>query len=436
MKNTSTGNLAALENELAVYYAAIGILLEECYMPDSGKRALGLPVQEGLGGMAVRLNVRATHIGRMLPLWNRYAYEGVLSAGYSAEDVQDEGPLERLRDMLYLLRTDDPYFQLCLDAAQSSSPLEVTLGGLLDMVERVHAREALDSGSSLSVEYVSLLANMSERSVRNAMGPGGDLKVEQDGCISNADAVRWLRGRRGFTPTQQRQLPSNQLELPDALDAVEIPPFVAQRLRALWTPSSENDNSMGNYSGFPAWIAAASNECGLSMERLQAATELPLDILPQECDKLAVAMRVDRVWLTHQVMAGLFPDQVDMLLNPKAWDAASEESAHSHPGTAVTVTLTDKMLANGYIDMPMSAKTLFPEDCFGGRGGGDEGAQVVLVYGSHRNESDIRIKSAKTLSPRRRFTAWLNTELGARPGDRIRIDKTGEREFTLTHVTN
>jgi hypothetical protein len=303
------------------------------------------------------------------------------------------------------------------------------------MVERVHAREALDSGSSLSAEYVTLLANMNERSVRNAMGPGGDLKVGPDGRIGNQDALRWLRGRRGFTPTQQRQFPSNHLDLPDSLDAVEIPPFVARRLRALWTPAQENNTKSVN-RGYPAWLVAASRECGLSMERLQAATELPLDIRPQECDKLATALRVDRVWLTHQVMVGLFPDQVDMLLNPKAWDAEARASAPLQPSAAVTVTLTDKMLVNGYIDMPMSAKPLFPDDCFGNREAGNEGAQVVLIYGAHRSESDIRIKSAKTLSPRRRFTAWLNTELGARPGDRIRIDKTGEREFTLTHVAS
>jgi hypothetical protein len=266
------------------------------------------------------------------------------------------------------------------------------------------------------------------------MGPGGDLKAGPDGGLESQDALRWLRGRRGFIETEQRQFSSNQLDLPDALDAVEIPPFVARRLRALWTPAQEHDIGSAMNRGYPAWIAAASRECGLSMERLQAATQLPLDVRPQECDKLASVLRVDRVWLTHQVMAGLFPDQVDMLLNPKAWDASAEAPESIYPSSAVTVTLTDKMLANGYIDMPMSAKTLFPDDCFGSRQGGDEGGQVVLIYGAHRSESDIRIKSARTLSPRRRFTAWLNTELGARPGDRIRIDKTGEREFTLTHL--
>lgn len=48
--------------------------------------------------------------------------------------------------------------------------------------------------------------------------------------------------------------------------------------------------------------------------------------------------------------------------------------------------------------------------------------------------TDIRKKSEKTISPRRRFTSWLNTELGAKPGDRIRIEKVNERTFSLNHI--
>lgn len=395
---------------------------------------VGRADSEWSSGRTSRIDVRATRIGKMLPVWVRYAYEGILSAGYDEEDVGDpaDGPLERLRDMLYLLRADDPYFEMCLDAAQA--PADVVRGGLRDLVDRVSARSALDSGAAMGVEELALLAGMNERSVRNAMGSGGDLKAGSDGRVDNEEARRWLQGRRGFTPTQQRRFPQDKLEQPEALDAEEIPPFVKLRLQTLWTPLDEQDHDWMAATGYPPYIVVASRECALSMDRLYAATRLPMEIRPQDCEELAKVLRVDRVWLTHQVMAGLFPDQVDMLLNPRAWTSVQEAAAASDTAAVVTVTLTDKMLAHGYIDLPMSAKSLFPDDCFGSRKEGDEGAQVVLVYGSHRADSDIRIKSAKTISPRRRFTAWLNTELGARPGDRIRFEKTGEREFTLSHL--
>lgn len=273
----------------------------------------------------------------------------------------------------------------------------------------------------------------------NALSAGGEggLQAGPDGRIPNGEALRWLHGRRGFVATQRRELPSDPRELPDSLDAVEIPPFVYRRLTQLWTPvaDEEHDRQWVNNMGHAGWIGAAAMACGLPMERLESAVRLPLDIRPNECDRLAKALRVDRVWLTHQVMVALFPDQVGMLLNPTTWQSDDAPADVVNVTSSVTVTLTDKMLAHGYIDLPISAKSLFPEDCFGSRTEGDEGSQVELVYGVHRSQSDIRIKSSKTISPRRRFTAWLNTELGARPGDRIRIEKSGEREFTLTHIT-
>ena len=87
-----------------------------------------------------------------------------------------------------------------------------------------------------------------------------------------------------------------------------------------------------------------------------------------------------------------------------------------------------------WADLPAAAKDLFPSISMGSRKEGDTGSEVELIYGSHRALTDIRVKSGKTISPRKRFSAWLNTELGARPGDRIRVEKTGERQYTLTHI--
>lgn len=434
---TSSGKLAALERELACYYAALGVLLEECYAPGAGRKALGLQDVGGYVRMAAELDVKSTEIGRVLPVWVRYGFEGVLSAGYGAGvmDAYAGGALEHLRDMLHLLRADDPYFELCLDAAKSDLEEEVAFGGLVDLELRVTARHDLDRGVAVDAAELALLANMSERSVRNAMLAGGDLKANAQGTVDNAEAARWLAGRRGFVPTHKRQFAQDRLDVPDALEAVEIPPFIRRRLTTLWTPK-DADASSPSDSRFPVWAVEASRECGLSEQRILAATDLPLDIRPQDCERLARAMQVDRVWLTHQVMSALFPEQVDMLLNPQAWRPSDLAApSNENVSSAVTITLTDKMLEHGYLDLPASAKALFPQDCFGTGQEGGAGASVNLVYGQHRAETDIRVKSSKTISPRKRFGAWLNTELGARPGDRIRIEKTGEREYTLSHVT-
>lgn len=99
-----------------------------------------------------------------------------------------------------------------------------------------------------------------------------------------------------------------------------------------------------------------------------------------------------------------------------------------------TVTLTRSMLRNGHIDLPMSAKHLFPADSFGSRAKGDEGLPVELLFGGQCAMTDLRIKSAETISPRRRMYQWLNTELRATVGDRIRVERLGVRQFSLKPV--
>ena len=435
--NREITRLELLETELAVFFAGIGVMLDECFMPGAGVRALGFTDESrGAARLVSKINVRATHIGKMLPVFERYAYEGVVSAGYSLRDLDESdsgSALELLRDMLNLLGNDDPYFDLCLDAAEMFLPYRIQRGKLKEMANRVDARNSLDTESSLTVSDLALLANMNERSVRNAIA-AGELSVGEQGYVSHEVAVRWLQGRRGFKATEFLIFPQDLGELPDSLNAVEIPKFVKTRLRELWTPKDgiRPDDGWAGMSEHPDWIVAASNACSLSMDRLQEMTRLPLSIKPQECEELAQLMRVDKVWLTYQLMAALFPDQIDMLMNPAAWSAKATTTPAD--ATSLTIVLTDKMIAHGYLDLPMSAKGFFPEDSFGDKPGNEVGGTVNFVYGSHRAASDIRVKSSKTISPRKRFTAWLNTELAARPGDRIRFEKAGPRDYLLHHV--
>lgn len=439
---TSPVTLQALEDELASFYAGLAVLLEECFKPDAGKKMLGIADDEQFENLIEKVNIRSTRIGKMLPVWFRYGYQGVLSAGFDLHQFEAaEGPYERLTDMLGLLRTDDAYFEWCLMGADVDLET-VRRGSLVDLTRRVDARRHLDGGKKLNLSELALLADMNERSVRNAVGAEGEsrLVVGADGQVTNEEAVRWLRGRRGFIASEQRKLPQDLKTIPDALDAVEIPGFMRARLKVLWSstdcgPGSDNHET---------WVVRAAREASLSPVRIEASTRLPFDIEPREASGLAKALKVEPVWFNYQVMCALFPEQVDMLLNPVGWSEEGTPAAIDTIGgieTAaapqeVTIEVTRAMLAHGYIDLPASAKALFPADTFGGRGAGDRGEEVELMYGTHRVKTDIRTKSDKTISPRRRFDYWLKTELGAKAGDRIRIEKTAERAYTLTHLTN
>lgn len=155
--------------------------------------------------------------------------------------------------------------------------------------------------------------------------------------------------------------------LPDSLDAVEIPPFIRRRLLALWGAEGARAKSQSD-PRFPEWVVLVSRNSGLPAERVLAGCDLPLAVRPQDCDMWAKALRVDRVWFTLQVMRALFPEQVDMLLNPSAWHAEDAQvSATLVPPTAVTVTLTPAMLQHGYIDLPATASTMFPPTASGPR---------------------------------------------------------------------
>lgn len=47
----------------------------------------------------------------------------------------------------------------------------------------------------------------------------GDLKASAEGTVDNAEAARWLAGRKGFIATQKRQFAKDRLEVLEALEA-------------------------------------------------------------------------------------------------------------------------------------------------------------------------------------------------------------------------
>ena len=436
METSRDITLASVKDGLSSYYLALGFLADECYQPEAGSRLLGTAPGTVVVSIA-ELPLDDTILGARLPAWYRYAVDGVASAGFRPHQLlTSDSDFERLKDLLGVINFRNPYFEEFMGVIAS----EVSLEHLARMVRLAEARAHLDEGHSLTVDELSLLADMNERSVRNATSAEGEsrLAVDERGVATNEEARRWLAKRRGFKPTQIRELRAAE-EVPDDLLGEEIPTFVRRRLRSLWLDGTDIPEDA-------TWRAAAAKEAGMSRERLDTVTKLPMTIVPQECGGLARAMRVDKRWFTLQVMTALYPEEVTLLLEREhsapAKSAERDVDLHAVMGApaadgtadSIRVTLTETMLRHGYVDIPMSARSMFPDDAFGTRQAGDEGAKVELVYGGRREMTDIRQKSWQTLSPRKRFTAWLNTELGAKPGDGIDIRQTGPRQYTLTYV--
>lgn len=430
-----TPTLEQCMTELQAAYGGIAVLVNECMVPGGGNRILELPTHESLTDVGPSIDLSKTRFGPVLPVWYRYAYEGVVPYGQGGAIEPDDTLGELFDDFLDLFSHSSPYFELCLWAADNDFR---QYGCLRAMFDRLKARHALDGGDSLSVEQIALLADMNERSVRNATGKGGDLTLNEQGDVDNHVARIWLE-QRGVRPSVVRTLPADRDVLPESLDAVEIPAFVRERLYAIWGENGMDALVRMELAAnaqtveVPAFLERAAKWANIEPERLFGATQLPLSIRPDDCAAIARAIQVDVVWLTLQVMSALYPEQVDMILNPQNYrsqtDAPTSESIES-----VTVTLTEAMIEHGYLDIPMVAKDLFPEDSFGDRSGEKPGQPILLSYGGKTVETELRIKSTVSFSPRKRFGAWFQRELGAKPGDRIVVKRTAPRSYQLEYA--
>lgn len=432
--------LEQIQKEMRGTFAAIGVLLNECFYTDSGSKLIGATGESGMKGAMNHVDLEKTVIGRYLPIYYAYAYEGRLIPGYEDELLHWGWNIDRLADFAVIFGSDGSYFDLCLDVVGIDCDNEV--GYLQDMIDRLRARHSLDSGYPVHISDVSILAEMSERSVKNALTAegAGRLVADKSGNVENAEAKRWLEGRRGFVATNKREFPELLSECPEHLDELEIPAFVRDRFAkcfkaneledlVLWQASNPDYDRA--YEEHPEIIQRIAEASGLPERSIQDAMQQPLRIRPEDCPAIAKAIAVDPVWFTMQVMRALFPTQMDMLLNPTHYQP--ESAGVEIKGNSIDVILTEAMIKHGYLDLPSHAKAIFPADCFGTREKGDTGKLVELRYGGQIEETDIRIKSEQTISPRKRFAAWLQKELSASPGDRIRFTRTGERTYELTH---
>ena len=153
-------------------FVAIGVLLNESFYPESGDKLIGAPL-EYRNTVLKGVDLGKTVLGRYLPIYYTYAYDGRVIPGYERDRARRiRETTGRSADFALIFRSDSAYFDLCLDVA--GLDVETDVGHLQDMIDRLRARRSLDEGSSMSIGELALLADMSERSVRNA------LTVEED----------------------------------------------------------------------------------------------------------------------------------------------------------------------------------------------------------------------------------------------------------------
>ncbi len=103
--------------------------------------------------------------------------------------------------------------------------------------------------------------------------------------------------------------------------------------------------------------------------------------------------------------------------------------------TYLDAVLSDAAIRNGYVDLQSRHSDFFPGDAFGDRSGERKGMAVTLEFDGRSVETDIRIKSTETISPRTRFQRWFKS-LRASPGDIIRIYRLDQRRYRLEHATH
>lgn len=253
------------------------------------------------------LDVSALPLAKRLRALYDYAYHATLGAKTAEPDDLDDGANEYLRDFLDAVSDRNGLLEDILANLQWSfdAPAQWTL--IDQLIELHYARSTLDQGGSLTVEEVALLAGMSERSVRNALsieGPAGLVGKrtesptgERRTVIENAEARRWLAGRRGFRPTKRAWVPDTPDQLPNRITTrAELTAFIRQRVDVL---HGSVEAAATATKVEPTWVGAALNG--------------DFELTETNIEALARLTNVDEAWLAEQVLRVRLPRAFDAM---------------------------------------------------------------------------------------------------------------------------
>lgn len=402
-----------------------------------GSALLGLPTSLRIEDWPAFEDFDLTAIDSLAGLEQAYRYgvHGEIS-GFVSDDLE-EGNLGQL--------------QALIDLVDSSWLINRNWGDLHDahgesdegaafreVVKLAMARYRLDYERTLTLDQVALLAGINERSVRNALHLSGESMLlarrDEDGTIvvDKPEALRWLRGRRNFKETVR--IGSIGSNLPAQLTPNEVMPFVRERLELQFSIShlglepQKQEDYLFDCAAASRGYADGNQIRQLLQQRISTLSSNDITLLAQ----LAL---VDKDWLAAQIRSTCLP-AVGKEGSPAVSQPADGLSPFNETEGTLDIRITEAGIRNGYFDIERRyADRFFPADSFGSRGAGQEGEKVALHHDLSNSpyETDLRVKSAALVSPRKRFSAYF-TAHSAKAGDVIRIKRTGERSYQLVYL--
>jgi hypothetical protein len=435
MRDLTENKLKELERELAERILHLAAFLDNCFDNGIGGE-FGNNIVKYIDGNTFHLydekydqiDLSKYRIGRSLPYYYDYAYHARCIGGGDSEFFDGfDGDKYVFKEFLELTDT----FGIVTSTGNDSKwgLMKYLFGeekwrnsGLWDLNNLLDARRNLDFGDNVSIADIVLLTNMNEKSVRNALRDEGENKLHSlnGEQIESTEALRWMRGRKsGFRETSF--IAFDKDELPTSLRYIEIAPFIQARLEKFYADSSENFR-----------YDKAANLLGYSHVQLWAIAE-NIDKIPiGDTHRIAKVIQVDPAWFTEQVFTALYPEQMELILYKKTinFEVITDEKENPY----IEVNLTEKGIKNGYIDIPEKYSGFFPKDSFAERATGTLGNLIELRFGNEVRNTDMRVKSSITISPRARFGGYFNKVINAKPGDTLRIIKVDDRVFEIKHI--
>lgn len=239
--------------------------------------------------------------GQMAMAMYDYAFEYRHPVGITPDVFSME--VEGLEDLATSYSSDlfDVFFTDSLHSGDAPR------SALLTLCKHTRARLHLDTGDFLMVSHIALLARMTERSVRNMLSIADDqqrLHAEGD-VVENAEARRWLKGRRGFVPTFFQQISQVPGEHPHAITTwIDL----GRYLHARWAGLGKSPDS----------VAMELDWHGNRAAYLKALPAEPQTLDPKDCEAIARTLLVSPAWFTAQVMRLKYPREVELLLESSA----------------------------------------------------------------------------------------------------------------------
>lgn len=430
MRDITDIKLKNLERELAERILHLAAFLDNCFDNGNGGE-FGNNIVKYIDGNAFHLydekydqiDLSKYRIGRSLPYYYDYAYRARCIEGGNSELFDGfDGDQYVFKEFLELTDTFGIVTSTGNDSKWGlmkylSGEEKWRNSGLWDMNNLFDARRNLDFSDSVSISDIVLLTNMNEKSVRNALRDEGENKLQilNGEYIESAEALRWMRSRKsGFRETTY--IAFDKDELPTSLRYIDIAPFIQARLEKFYADNSENFR-----------YDKAAKLLGYSSEQLWAIAE-NIDKIPiGDTHRIAKVIQVDPAWFTEQVFTALYPEQMELILYKKEINFEIEKPY-------IEVNLTEKGIKNGYIDISEKFSDFFPKDSFADRATGTQGNPIELRFGNEVRNTDMRIKSSITISPRARFGGYFNKVIQAKPDDTLRIKKVDDRVFEIEHI--